>query len=427
MRNAFPTLRACKRPALISRYRAERESEVLSPTVASVCNCGSVEVSTVSSFPETIRSDFSLLCRCRIPFMKSPKESSLAVSYFLPEIPFLKREAKLYADESGYLFVQYSGEAEIQEKFNSDALSELLKLIPVMEYIYDEKGKKRHGIYNIPDIDPNKVLAYINRFGVVGISDLDFRSSVLSVRDLSSITRITGLNQKNAQKLYKGKTLDPKFLDRLTAIHKGDEVPYRLVKKILEDLAKSARLYINLLEDDAFGKNEVLLLTDKNRKRIVSAWNGFGGAFLDSEDPASSKFNLNEEWTYSYGGKKKLSPFDFAEGALSSFSQIMNKHLSLVTKSVVTTKGVRDFILENTGLETAFSAYLMNAFRNHKVKKICVECGSVYLPERVKKDNQYCGESCSKKVRNRRLRAKKKVSASKAGSKTTSKARKEKK
>jgi len=359
--------------------------------------------------------------------MKSPKESSLAVSYFLPEIPFLRREAKLYADESGYLFVQYSGEAEIQEKFDSDALSELLKLIPVMEYIKDEKGKKKHGIYNIPDIDPNKVLAYINRFGVVGISDLDFRNSVITGQDLSSITRITGLNQKNAQKLYKGKTLDRKFLDRLVAIQKGDEVPYRLVKKNLEELAKSVRLYINLLEDPAFTKNEVLLLTDKNRKRIVSAWNGFGGAFLDSEDPAHSKFSLNEEWTYSYGGKRKLSPFDFAEGSLSNFSQIMNKHLSLVTKSVVTTKGVRDFILQNTGLETAFSAYLVNAFKDHKVKRVCVECGSVYLPERVKADNQYCGESCSKKVRNRRSRAKKKVSASKAGSKAIPKARKEKK
>ena len=61
MRNAFPTLRACKRPALISRYRAEREREVLSPTVTSVCNCGSVEVSTVSPVPETMRNGFPFL------------------------------------------------------------------------------------------------------------------------------------------------------------------------------------------------------------------------------------------------------------------------------------------------------------------------------------------------------------------------------
>jgi hypothetical protein len=61
MRNAFPTLRAVKRPALISRYRAEREREVLSPTVASVCNCGSVEDSTVSPVPETMGNDYSFL------------------------------------------------------------------------------------------------------------------------------------------------------------------------------------------------------------------------------------------------------------------------------------------------------------------------------------------------------------------------------
>jgi hypothetical protein len=105
----------------------------------------------------------------------------------------------------------------------------------------------------------------------------------------------------------------------------------------------------------------------------------------------------------------------------------MNKHLSLITKSVVTTQGVRRFNLENTGLETAFSAYLVNAFRDKKIKRVCVECGSVFLPVRVKEENKYCGESCSKKVRNRNFRAKKKVSASKAGSKATPKARKEKK
>ena len=316
--------------------------------------------------------------------MKSPKESPLAVSYFLPEILFLKREAKIYADESGYLFVQYSGEAQIQERFNPDALTELLKLIPAMEYIYDEKGKKKHGIYNIPEIDPHKVISYLNRFGVVGISDIDFRNQVITGRDLPSITRLTSLSLKNAAKLYKGKTLDPKFLDRLLAIRSGDEVPYRLIEKILKDLAKSARLYINLLEDPNFAEREVLSLTDKNRKRIVSAWYRYGGAFKDSEDPASSKFNLNEEWTYTYGGKRKIPVLDYAEGALSDFSQVINKHLSLITKSVVTTQGVRRSNLENTGLETAFSAYLVNAFRDKKIQRVCVECGSVFLPVRVK-------------------------------------------
>ncbi len=359
--------------------------------------------------------------------MKTPKESPLAISYFLPEIPYLKREAKIYADESGYLFVQYSGEAKIQESFDSDALTELLKLIPVMEYVYDEKGKKKHGEYNIPEIDPHKVISYLNRFGVVGISDIESRNRVMTERDLPAITRLTKLTPTKAKKLYKGKSLDPKFLDRLLAIRSGDEVPYYLIEKVLRDLAKSARLYINLLEDPNFEKNEVLSLTDKNRKRIVSAWKGYGGAFKDSEDPASPKFNVNEEWTYTYGGKRKIPVLDFAESSLSDFSQVMNKHLSLITKSVVTTEGVRRFNLENTGLETAFSAYLLNNFKGKKVKRVCVVCGSVFLPVRVKEENKYCGLSCRRKLPNRNYKAKQKVSASKAGRKTTPKARKEKK
>lgn len=359
--------------------------------------------------------------------MKSPKESPLAVSFFLPEIPFVRRKADLYADKSGYLFVKYSGEAEIEERFNPEAFSELLKIIPVIEYIYDEKGRKKHGVYNLPEIDPKKVISYLNRFGVVGISDLGFRNRVITERDLPSLTRNTGISLTEAKKLLKGGKLSPKFVERLNAIRTGDEVPYRLIEKILKDLAKSVRLYINLLEDPNFAEREVLSLTDKNRKRIVSAWNGFGGAFKDSEDPANPKFNLNIEWTYTYAGKRKIPVLDLAEGALSDFSQVMNRHLSLISKSVVTTQGVRRFNLENTGLETALSAYLLNAFKDKKIKRVCVECGSVFLPIRVKEDNKYCGESCSKKVRNRTFRAKKKVSASKAGSKATPKARKEKK
>lgn len=356
--------------------------------------------------------------------MKSPKESPLAVSFTLQEIPFIKREAKLCVDESGYAFVQYSGAAQIQETFNADALTELLKLIPVMKYKYDEKGKRRHGIYDLPEIDPSGVIAYINRFGVVGISDINFREGVIQEQDSLSITRLTGLSEENTKKLYKGKVLDPKFIDRLIAINKGDEVPYLKIENTLKDLAKCARLFINLLEDSSFSDGGILSLTEKNRKRIVSAWNNEGGAFKDEEDPANPKFNTNVEWTYTKGGKKKIPILDFAEGALSSFSLVLNKHLAQITKSVVTTQGVRRFNLENTGLETALSAYVVNAFQDKKVKRVCVVCGSVFLPIRVKEENLYCGERCSKKVRNKRLRAKKRISASKAGNKAKSKNKK---
>ena len=158
------------------------------------------------------------LVSARIPFMKSPKESPLAVSYFLPEIPYIKRKAEIYADKSGYLFVQYSGKAESEERFNPEAVSELLKIIPVTEYIYDEKGKKKHGEYNLPEIDPKKVISYLNRFGVVGISDLDFRNRVIMERDIPSLTRNTGISMNEAKKLLQGGKLNSKFVERLIAI-----------------------------------------------------------------------------------------------------------------------------------------------------------------------------------------------------------------
>jgi len=358
--------------------------------------------------------------------MKSSKESSLTVSFSLPEISFIRRKANLYAEEnSGYLFIQYSGEAEIQERFNPQVVTELLKLFPEMQPSPDKAGKKQHGIYNLPEVDPHKVVSFLNRFGVVGISDLELRNEVIRKRDLPSITNLFGLDLIHAKKLYLGESLSKKALDRLNAIREGEEVPYRIVLKILKDLARSVRLYINLLNDSDFSKKDILVLNTKNRKRIVSAWNNFGGAFKDSEDPADSKFNLREEWTYKSGNVLHL---DFAEGSLSQFSQVINKNLSLLSKLVITTQGVRDFNLQNTGLEVVFSGYLVQCFKDKKVKKTCVVCGSVFLPLRIKTENKYCpGSSCSKSVRNQRYRAKKKISATPAESKKTTKARKEKK
>jgi hypothetical protein len=360
--------------------------------------------------------------------MKTPKESPLTVSFSLPEISVIRREVELRRDESGYLLLRYSGEPEILD-FNPQAVSELLKVIPPMEYMLDEKGRRKHGEYNIPEIDPEMVLSFLERFGVVGISDLDFRNAVLKGQDPLSITRLTGISLEKAKKLCKGGRLNPDFLPRLMAIRKGDEIPYRKVEGILQELAKSVRLYLNLLHDPSFASGEPLLLHDKNRKRIVSAWNRYGGAFKDQEDPANPKFATHEEWAYTYGGKRNLSPLDFAEGSLSDFSQVMNRHLIPITKEAIFTQGVSEFNRQNTGLETSISAYLVNSFKTLRVRRECVECGSVFLPVRIKEENLYCGESCSKRVRNRNYRAKgkKKVSAPKAGSKATPKARREKK
>ena len=359
--------------------------------------------------------------------MKTPKESPLTVSFSLPEISVIRREVELRRDESGYLFVRYFGEPEIFP-FDSQAVSELLKVIPPIEYIFDQKGKRIHGRNDLPEIDAEMVIAFLERFGVVGISDIDFRKAAINGQDPLSITRLAGISLEKAKKLCKGGKLDPEFFKRLMAIRKGDEMPYRRVEGILQELAKSVRLYINLLYDPSFANGDPLVLNDKNRKRIVSAWGGYGGAFKDQEDPAHSKYALNEEWTYSYGGNRKLSPLDFAEGSLSSFSQVMNRHLLPVTKTAIFTQEVSEFNRQNTGLETSISAYLVNSFKTLRVRRECVECGSVFLPERVREENLYCGESCSKRVRNRNYRAKgkKKVSASKAGSKATPKVRKEK-
>lgn len=366
------------------------------------------------------------LIRCIVPLMKTFKVSPLSVSHFLPEPQVIKQKADLYADESGYLFVKYTGE-KIYEDFDSSALTELLKIIPAFESVFDDSGKRRKGYATRPDLNYETILKYINRFGILGISDITFRNQVITRTSIPAISELTGLPRSKVQDLFKSGSLDLRFKDRLFAIRSGEEVPLRKIIEILEGLAKSVRLYMNLLEDPDFANGREWELSSKNRKRIVSAWDKFGGAFTDKEDPADPKFQGREEWTYRFGKDKEHSTLDFAEGSLSSFAQLLNKYTELISKNVISTRGILQFTKENVGLETAISAFILNSFSEVRVKRICVVCGSPFLPKRIKEENKYCGESCSKVIRNRNHRAKlKKVSVNKAGSKKPTN-RKEKK
>lgn len=350
--------------------------------------------------------------------MKTSKASPLSVSFRVPDLVVTIRKAELI-DEKGYAYIRYSGDSE-PEEFNKEAFTELLKLIPPIKYI-EKNGKRLVGEYELPDIDPNKVIRFINRFGVIGISDLGYRNSALEKSSPRALAGFLNMNlDKSVKPLYKDKQLDPKFRRHLLEIRNGNEFPYWHILGLLRNLARSARLYNNLHNDPNF-TSERLELNDKNRKRIVSAWYSYGGAFLDSEDPADKKFFNNPEWLFRYN-KGKHSSLDFAEGALSSFAELMNFHLRPISGSVIDTDSTREFKRQNSGFETAFSGYLVNSFYDQRTKRICLVCRKPFLPERVKEENKYCGEFCAKVIRNQRYRAKqKKVSASKAGSKKTTK------
>jgi predicted nucleic acid-binding Zn ribbon protein len=358
--------------------------------------------------------------------MSTVKASPLTVSLYLPDPQVVRREAKLYADKSGYLFIKYTGEKVIEE-FDTNAITELLKIVPTIESILDYKGKRRKGIYNLPDIDSERVLNFINRYGVLGISDIPYRNEVLLHLSLTDITRLTWLPLKQAQGLFKDGHLDPEFRARILAIRNGEEVPFKRVLDILKDLAKSVRLYMNLLEDDDFANGREWELNTKNRKRIVSAWSFAGGVFTDQDDPADPKFNSREEWTYRYGKNKEYSTLDLADEYLSKFASVQNKNIELISKSVISTHGMVLFNLENAGLETAISTWILNTFSKVKVRRFCKVCGYAFVPQRIKTENKYCTERCAKSVRQKKYRQKqKKVSAEKAGSKKSTN-RKEKK
>lgn len=356
--------------------------------------------------------------------MKTPKESPLAVLHSLPEPPLYRQKAELVKDEFGYLFIKYTGERE-SVSFDPQAITDLLKAFPLV-YLQDEEGNRIEGNPPPPTPDPSKIMALINRYGVIGLSDIDYRNEIITKRSKVDIANLTRLNLQKAEKFFKDGVLNKRFIPRLLAIREGSEFPYSRAVEILEEISRAVRLYLNLLEDKKFESNKVWELNDRNRKRIVSAWNRLGGSFREDEDPGDPKFGTRAEWGYRFGNDK-VGSLDFAEAALSSFALVLNKFLEPVSRTVVSTEGIYKFNRLGSSLETSLAYELVRNLADRRVKKICVVCSYPYLPKRDKEDNKYCGESCSKKIRNRNYRAKKKVSASKAGSKTTTRKGKEKK
>jgi len=363
--------------------------------------------------------------------MKTPTPSQLAVTLDLHRIESVYREASLHRDPSGYLFVRYSGERELVE-LDREAFSSLLKLVKPVEYpekVRDKRGSLVRGSWLIlPEIDPNAVIDFLNRFGMVGLTSFEARNAVLQARDYVSLSSVLTIRPEEAKKLFVKGQIKESFRKRIFAIRSGDEIPYAWIEKTLRDLARSARLVSNLLEDDRREYEEPITLTFANQKRIVSAWSFGGGAFKDGDDPASSKFNLREEWK---GGKR---PFEVqAEDAVTAFAGQMNTWLRPLSSAVFITQKAQEFYEQNVCFETAFACYLADTLKQMKIKRVCEECGAIWIPDRIKEENKYCSSSCSSTVTSRRFREKKriekeKISAKTAGSKKVKpKVRKEKK
>jgi hypothetical protein len=346
--------------------------------------------------------------------MTTPNKSPLRVAFNLPLEPSRRRNAELIEEDSGYCFIRYSGEVE-EVELSPKAETELLSLVLPFEAETDPISKKFRQAFEgggqgwkFPELDRKKVVKFLNSWGTIGFRNEGNFIRLAQQNTKTGIAHALGFpcTPKEAEKLI-GKN----FGDKAQEIRDFNEIPFPWIEEELQRLAFCVRLTNNLFRDQGNSehfKREEIFLNQANRARIVSSSRHFASLdFKDDQDPASRKL--------------KMENLDRAEEVLNEFAGEINRYLRPLTISVLQTDKVESFYTRHLGFETALASAIAMRFREGGTLLVCEECKIPYFPRRLRDDAKYCGESCSRRVRDRRYktRTRGKVSATKAGRKKT--------
>jgi hypothetical protein len=273
----------------------------------------------------------------------------------------------------------------------------------------------------LDDLDPEEVAEFLTKFGMVGLGNYSRRAALNQISNPRDFIQSVGISEKYLPVIEKEFESDPRSLrKRISKIYNGDEIPFKWIEDDLRTLARCIRLIVALDQNskDWWKKGEIVFKRDKNLRRIIHAWSPIF-AIPDYKDPGQY-LPTNSKWLH-------INPNNILEDFVSK----INRFLLPISQNAVLTKKLREIQDRNFGLETALSSYLfLNKTKGlYQITCKYEKCGKLHFPERNTK--VFCSTTCGTNDRVSRKRErdknKKKVSAAKAGSKATPKARKEKK
>lgn len=334
----------------------------------------------------------------------------------------------IQAKSFGYRFIKYSGDLYSVEEpglYLEHLANEVLRLVtPARKLTQEEKDSL--GVTNdfsgwiaLDDLDPEEVAAFLTRYGMIGLGNYTRRDALNQVKTPRDFISKVGIPYKYLPVLEKEFKLDPASLPRrISRIVKGDEIPFKWIEEDLRILARCIRMIVALDQnEDSWHEGwEISLKPGKGLRRMIHAWRPVF-AIPDDKDPGMY-MHASDKWIHK-------NP----EQLVQEFVSAMNAFLKPLSSNAILSERLREIQDQNFGLETALISYLFLNKTNPLHQKPCKysKCGRLFFPVRITKE--FCSDTCgtNDRVARKRARDKEKVSASKAGSKATPKARKEKK
>lgn len=359
---------------------------------------------------------------CIVLLMTTAKASLLGVT--IPNSPFVApalKPARLITEtEFPYIAVQYPLEGTIQEDFAFNEVATVLSKIisPVRALTAKEietYGTVWESALMLDHLEPKKVLDFINRFGIVGVSDYSRREKFarpmtkdageLTVEQFCSMVGIIGTKDQAKTKTYFKKNPD-ELRKKAMRFHWGTEVPLSWIEKDLRDLYRCVRILEILKQKDEFQFN---LKNSKELHRFI--WASDNAPFeIPYRTDAGTYKPLSEKWDISQRRKDDL---------VNTFVTNINRFLQPITRTPLQTQEQLETNQHFFGVEPFLIHSILTTqggFKGAFCKKDT--CKVFFYQQRITKE--FCSDSCSHAERQKKYRAKQQVSVLKSRKKKAS-------
>ena len=326
-----------------------------------------------------------------------------------PILPAIRQATFKVEKKIGYRYFEFGEDVVIQDSEPiSKIMESVLNLITPARALHPNELEmfevsENSGWLALDDLEPKNVENFLNTYGQIGLANYYRRDGMTNLMTPQAFISLTKIPYKYLAVLKEEDSAT--FRKRIRRIWYGQEIPFSWVEDDLRKLAKCIRMKLALDKNFIDGFEEIKLGNTKQMRRIIHAWDRSGLVIPPYKDsgnflPLKSSWNLSE---------KQM------RAILDDFSSSVNSFLRPIS-SAINTERSEDIAQRNSGVETAICYEIFSRIEP-MMEKVCANpiCKRLFIIDR--KTKRFCSDNCSNYLRNKKSRAKKRVSAKSAGSK----------